>query len=167
MNVTEDWRNDNNAIKLRMGDYVLKNNNMIYLGTAKKLDEFRVTSDVTIPSLAGLVFIYRYFDGKHMTIFYRNNNGDLFYIKTTNISDCNKKCNKAVHEICGTDGVTYNNSCFLSQASCVSNGLISQAHEGKCKIPPNQKMTISYELGCKEFVYSFDKDVASVYMLFT
>ena len=51
------------------------------------------------------------------------------------MSECDLqfRCNPHVKRpVCGTNGVTYINGCFLAQAICRSNGKIEKARNGKC-----------------------------------
>uniref|UniRef100_A0A0G4IEU7 Kazal-like domain-containing protein n=1 Tax=Chromera velia CCMP2878 TaxID=1169474 RepID=A0A0G4IEU7_9ALVE len=41
-------------------------------------------------------------------------------------------CPPTLPPVCGTDGVTYQNACMLTIASCRSGGAVQQAHSGPC-----------------------------------
>ncbi|KAK4293699.1 hypothetical protein Pmani_033624 [Petrolisthes manimaculis] len=56
-------------------------------------------------------------------------------------SSCGKPCSSDYHPVCGTDNVTYKNSCQLTQANCKTHS-ITVAFRGECfgeddKCPPN------------------------------
>ncbi|KAK3859030.1 hypothetical protein Pcinc_034813 [Petrolisthes cinctipes] len=56
-------------------------------------------------------------------------------------SACGKPCSSDYHPVCGTDNVTYKNSCQLTQANCKTHS-ITVAFRGECfgeddKCPPN------------------------------
>ncbi|XP_071536084.1 uncharacterized protein [Panulirus ornatus] len=45
--------------------------------------------------------------------------------------DCNFFCPQHIDYVCGTDGVTYNNDCYLLGAQCEDSS-ISKAYDGPC-----------------------------------
>ncbi|KAG7388307.1 hypothetical protein PHYPSEUDO_012833 [Phytophthora pseudosyringae] len=47
-------------------------------------------------------------------------------------SECASACPAVYQPVCGSDGVTYSNKCFLNVAACNSNGEITQASDGEC-----------------------------------
>merc|ERR1712105_562547 len=46
---------------------------------------------------------------------------------------CKIGCPRIHRLVCGSDGKTYSNKCYLDYASCKSDGEITIANEGKCK----------------------------------
>ena len=47
--------------------------------------------------------------------------------------DCAELCPLNYAPLCGTDGVTYSNGCFLSQAACLQRTEIGIQYEGQCE----------------------------------
>ena len=45
---------------------------------------------------------------------------------------CCKKCKRYFRPICGSDGKTYNNKCFMKAAACKSDSRIGFWYKGKC-----------------------------------
>ncbi|KAK8723654.1 hypothetical protein OTU49_011479 [Cherax quadricarinatus] len=62
--------------------------------------------------------------------------------------NCQKDCGETYQPVCGTNGVTYNNKCELSIASCV-NSTIGQRSEGICAVSSSLPTIIS---GTKPFL---------------
>ena len=44
-----------------------------------------------------------------------------------------RRCRFVYSPVCGTDGKTYPNHCQLRKVTCVSNGKVNMAHNGKCR----------------------------------
>merc|ERR1740123_1111820 len=52
---------------------------------------------------------------------------------------CPEFCIEIYQPICGTDGETYSNDCYLQMAACTSTTPISQAYEGECAECPTEQ----------------------------
>ena len=46
---------------------------------------------------------------------------------------CDRECNKALDPICGSDGKTYSNDCFMKKHSCLMDTRITAAYKGECR----------------------------------
>ncbi|XP_036359766.1 agrin isoform X5 [Octopus sinensis] len=49
---------------------------------------------------------------------------------------CNLMCSLDIATVCGTDGITYSNDCYLRTEACKSQRDIKVYHHGSCKNPP-------------------------------
>ncbi|KAL3662488.1 hypothetical protein V7S43_012343 [Phytophthora oleae] len=47
-------------------------------------------------------------------------------------ANCPSACPEVYQPVCGSDGVTYSNKCFLNTADCNSSSGITQASDGEC-----------------------------------
>ncbi|KAG7387098.1 hypothetical protein PHYPSEUDO_014752 [Phytophthora pseudosyringae] len=57
-------------------------------------------------------------------------------------SDCSYACTDVYEPVCGSDGVTYPNDCFLGLANCENQEQVTQVSDGEC---PSTSQTSSYE----------------------
>lgn len=66
-------------------------------------------------------------------------------------ADCASACPEVYQPVCGSDGVTYSNKCFLNLAACNNNRSTTQASDGECATttsPPSAGSSASS--GCSE-----------------
>ncbi|KAH9146022.1 hypothetical protein AeRB84_010080 [Aphanomyces euteiches] len=55
-------------------------------------------------------------------------------------AECSTVCSKQVDYVCGTNNVTYLNTCILAVDTCKSNGKITAAFDGECGSPATTKI---------------------------
>ncbi|KAL3667254.1 hypothetical protein V7S43_007487 [Phytophthora oleae] len=60
-------------------------------------------------------------------------------------SDCSYACTDVYEPVCGSDGVTYSNECYLNLANCEAQEQITQVSGGKCPSSGTTSQTSSYE----------------------
>ncbi|KAJ8507167.1 hypothetical protein ON010_g18997 [Phytophthora cinnamomi] len=48
-------------------------------------------------------------------------------------SSCGSECSKVSDLVCGSDGITYLNSCELDNAKCVKGAKLKVLHGGMCR----------------------------------
>ena len=75
----------------------------------------------------------------------------------TNTCECTKVSNDTISQVCGNDGITYNNEENLMYKSCISTNFdVRKKHDGKC----SRGNSICYvfrriEVSFKHFLLSF------------
>ena len=57
---------------------------------------------------------------------------------------CQKICENYYDPICGTDGKTYSNDCFLDLENCRSRSIVSKKHHGQCGQPVTEAKNYLY-----------------------
>ncbi|OWY95318.1 protease inhibitor Epi10 [Phytophthora megakarya] len=55
---------------------------------------------------------------------------------TADVDKCSFGCLDVYEPVCGSNGETYSNSCYLRLASCQSNNAITQTSDGECASLP-------------------------------
>ncbi|RLN93248.1 hypothetical protein BBJ28_00017017 [Nothophytophthora sp. Chile5] len=63
---------------------------------------------------------------------------------------CPDVCYEIYKPVCGSDGVTYSNDCFLAIAQCNSDGEITQVSDGECSSAASSSSAGDNNSGCPE-----------------
>merc|ERR1711936_694311 len=62
---------------------------------------------------------------------------------------CMVVCPRIIKPLCGTDGKTYNNRCFLDAAkTCDNKPRLAVAHEGRCRVAPPPRPPMMCKIHC-------------------
>lgn len=80
-----------------------------------------------------LIIRYTYFVVK-IVIFLPISPHQLAFIFTFLVQQCRPSmiCPETTQEVCGSDGQTYKNPCYLIRARCMSGGLLKLLYHGPC-----------------------------------
>ena len=61
---------------------------------------------------------------------------------------CPSSCIEVYAPICGSNGITYSNECFLQKEACLTKSQISVSHTGSCQMPCPEMCTENFDPVC-------------------